>query len=50
MSNAAATTGSGWRGLIAPGLATLVAFAILVSLGSWQLLLVECKECLIRSI
>lgn len=44
MSNAAATTASSWRRLIAPGLATLVAFAILVSLGSWQLRRLEWKE------
>lgn len=32
------------RGLIAPALATLIAFAILVSLGAWQLRRLEWKE------
>ena len=32
------------RGLIAPAIATLIAFAILVSLGAWQLRRLEWKE------
>ncbi|MFN3889155.1 MAG: SURF1 family protein [Beijerinckiaceae bacterium] len=35
---------AGWRGLILPGLVTLVAFAILVSLGAWQLRRLAWKE------
>lgn len=39
--------GAGLRGLILPGILTLVALAILVSLGSWQLRRLEWKEGLI---
>jgi len=37
-------TASRVRGLIAPALATLIAFAILVSLGAWQLRRLDWKE------
>ncbi|WP_343210882.1 SURF1 family protein [Ancylobacter lacus] len=39
-----------WRRLIVPGLATLVAFAILVSLGSWQLERLAWKEGLLAKV
>ncbi len=41
------TQSTNWRGLILPGVMTLVALAILVSLGSWQLRRLEWKESLI---
>ena len=47
MTAAGAARGGDWRGLILPGLATLVALAILVSLGTWQLRRLEWKEGLI---
>jgi surfeit locus 1 family protein len=47
LTASAKTQGSNWRGLILPGLATLIAFAILVSLGAWQLRRLEWKEGLI---
>ena len=47
MTAAGAARGGDWRGLILPGLATLVALAILVSLGAWQLRRLEWKEGLI---
>jgi surfeit locus 1 family protein len=39
-----------WRGLIAPGIATLVAFAILIGLGTWQLERLSWKENLLTQI
>jgi surfeit locus 1 family protein len=42
--------GRGWTSLIAPGLATLVALAILVGLGTWQLQRKAWKEDLIARI
>ncbi|WP_112663273.1 SURF1 family protein [Microvirga flavescens] len=39
-----------WRSLIAPGIATLVALAILVTLGTWQLQRKSWKEGLIAQI
>ena len=42
--------GSRWRSLIAPGLATLVALAIMISLGIWQLERKAWKEGLIAQI
>ena len=50
MSSAAAVQVPRWRALIAPGLATLVALAILVSLGVWQLERRAWKETLIARI
>jgi surfeit locus 1 family protein len=47
---AAASRGSRWRSVVAPGLATLVALAILVSLGIWQLERKAWKEGLIAQI
>src|SRR4051794_30981863 len=47
---AAASRGSRWRSVVAPGLATLVALAILVSLGIWQLERKARKEGLIARI
>jgi surfeit locus 1 family protein len=47
---AEASPGSRWRSVIAPGLATLVALAILVSLGIWQLERKAWKEGLIEQI
>ncbi len=41
---------SGWRSLLAPGIATLVALAILVGLGTWQLQRMAWKEGLIAQI
>lgn len=41
---------SRWRALMAPGLATLVAFAILIGLGAWQLERLAFKEDLIARI
>lgn len=38
------------RALILPGLATLVAFAILVSLGAWQLQRLQWKEALVAQV
>jgi surfeit locus 1 family protein len=40
----------GWRGLLAPGLAALVVFAILVGLGTWQLRRMAWKQGLIAQI
>jgi surfeit locus 1 family protein len=50
VSSAAAAQVPRWRALIAPGLATLVALAILVSLGVWQLERRAWKETLIARI
>lgn len=47
MTEAAQPPGARWRGLILPGFATLVALAILISLGSWQLRRLAWKEGLI---
>jgi surfeit locus 1 family protein len=47
---AEASRGSRWRSIVAPGLATLAAFAILVSLGIWQLERKAWKEGLIAQI
>lgn len=47
MTHAAQTRKASWRSLIAPGIATLIALAILVSLGLWQLQRLEWKEGLI---
>lgn len=44
MTSGAKTAAANWRGLIAPSIATLVAFAILVSLGGWQLRRLAWKE------
>lgn len=41
---------AGWRSLLAPGLATLVALAILFTLGTWQLERKAWKEALIARI
>ncbi|MGY2052340.1 SURF1 family protein [Methylobacterium sp. JK268] len=51
--DAAAEPGSAasrWRSLVAPGLATLVCLAILLSLGTWQVERKAWKEGLIRQI
>jgi surfeit locus 1 family protein len=48
--NSAAVQVPRWRAFIAPGLATLVALAILVSLGTWQLERRAWKENLIAQI
>jgi surfeit locus 1 family protein len=47
---ASVAPGSAWRSLLAPGLATLAALAILVSLGIWQLERKAWKEGLIAQI
>ncbi len=47
MTNAEQTHKASWRGLIAPGVATLIALAILVSLGAWQLQRLEWKDGLV---
>jgi surfeit locus 1 family protein len=39
-----------WRGLIGPGIATLVALAILIGLGTWQLERLDWKENLLDQI
>ena len=54
MTSAAGTSAAaapdGWRGLVAPGLATLVALAILLGLGAWQLQRKAWKEGIIALI
>lgn len=47
MSGTPQTQSARWRGLILPGVMTLVALVILVSLGAWQLRRLEWKESLI---
>ena len=47
MTSAAQSRTTNWRGLIAPGLVTLIALTILVSLGVWQLRRLEWKDGLI---
>lgn len=47
MSAATNPQSANWRGLILPGVATLLALSILVSLGAWQLRRLEWKEGLI---
>lgn len=47
MTNAGQARTASWRGLIVPGLVTLIALAILVSLGAWQLRRLEWKDGLI---
>jgi surfeit locus 1 family protein len=47
---AATSTRSSWRSLLAPGLATLIALAILIGLGTWQLERKAWKESVIAQI
>jgi surfeit locus 1 family protein len=47
---AASSTRSSWRSLLAPGLATLIALAILIGLGKWQLERKAWKESVIAQI
>lgn len=47
MTNAGQARTASWRGLILPGIVTLIALAILVSLGAWQLRRLEWKDGLI---
>jgi len=50
VTHAAAAPRSAWRDLLAPGLASLVALAILLGLGSWQIARKTEKEALIARI
>ena len=44
------TMSNPWRGLILPGLATTLAFAVLVGLGLWQVERLQWKEALIAQV
>ncbi|MEA1830527.1 SURF1 family protein [Methylobacterium durans] len=50
MTHAAAAPRAAWRDLLAPGLASLVALAILLGLGTWQVARKTEKEALIARI